>query len=154
MSVELLRRYSNLDTFQNAVHILAKSLVRSHDGSFQVPSPRPQTTPPQPFKLTQRLKSDVVEQIVTRYKAGEPSTAIATTFNISKGSVIRLLRNAGVTIRNQPLTSDQITEAAQLYASGQSLAEVGAHLGVDASTVHKALKKADVQLRDTHGRER
>ena len=41
---------------------------------------------------------------------------------------------------------------APLYASGQSLAEVGAHLGVDPSTV-KAFKKADVKMRDTHGSE-
>jgi hypothetical protein len=40
----------------------------------------------------------------------------------------------------------------RLYASGQSLVKIGAHLGVDASTVHKALKKAGVKLRDHHGR--
>jgi hypothetical protein len=45
-----------------------------------------------------------------------------------------------------------MAKAAELYASGQSLVDVGAHLGVDASTVHKAPKKAGEQMRDTHGR--
>jgi DNA-directed RNA polymerase specialized sigma24 family protein len=50
------------------------------------------------------------------------------------------------------MTPDTISKAAQLYATGLSLFEVGAHLGVDTTTVHKALKKAGVKMRDTHGR--
>jgi len=150
--VEILKRYSNLDTFQNSVHILAKSLVRSSDGTFHVPSPRPQTNPPEPFKLNQRLKPDTVAEIVARYVAGEPSTAVAAAYNISKGSVIRLLRNAGVPIRNQPLTDDQVSEAVQLYASGNSLAQIGTHLGVDHGAVWRQLRKWGVKMRDTHGR--
>jgi DNA invertase Pin-like site-specific DNA recombinase len=152
--VELLRRYAKLDTFQRSIHILKKYLVRSDNGTFHRPSPRLQTTPPQPFKLTQRLTPATVTKIIERYKAGEPSTTIATTFNISKGSVIKLLREAGVTIRNQPLTDDQITQAAQLYTSGQSLAQIAVHLGVDPTTVHRYLRKRGVKIRDTHGRER
>jgi hypothetical protein len=103
--VELLRRYSKHDTFQRSVFILSKSLVRSDNGTFLIPSPRPQTTPPDPFKLTQRLTPTTITKIIERYKAGEPSTAIANTFNISKGSVIRLLREAGTPIRKP--TTDQ-----------------------------------------------
>jgi hypothetical protein len=122
--VELLRRYSKLDTFQRSVLILTKSLVRSDNGAFHTPSPRHQAEPPEPFKLHQRLKPETVAEIVARYEAGEPSTALAIAFGISKGSVIRLLRDAGVTIRNQGLTNDQVTKAAQLYTSGQSLAQI------------------------------
>jgi DNA invertase Pin-like site-specific DNA recombinase len=152
--VELLRRYSKLDSFQRSVHILTNSLVRSRDASFRPPSSRSQAEAPEPFKLDQRLNPDTIINIIARYEAGEPSTAIATTFNISKGSVIRILREAGIPIRNQGLTNDQIAEAAQLYANGQSLAQIGAHLGVDHGTVWRALKKLGVQMRDTHGRER
>src|SRR3977135_1820980 len=88
---ELLRRYSKLDTFQRSVLILAKSLVRSDDGSFHVPSSRHQAKPPEPFKLSQRLRPDIIKHIVSRYEAGEPSTALAAAFGINKGSVIRLL---------------------------------------------------------------
>jgi hypothetical protein len=37
-------------------------------------------------------------------------------------------------------------------AEGNSLASIGAQMGVDASTLHKALKRVGVKLRDTHGR--
>jgi hypothetical protein len=154
LPVELARRYSKLDSFQRSIHVLTKSLLRSHDGTFRAPSPRPQTSPPEPFKLSQRLKSVVIEQIITRYEAREPSTALAASFGISKGSVIRLLRDAGVLIRNQPLTDNQITKAAHRYGSGQSLSAIAAHLGVDHGTVWRALKKRGVRMRDTHGRER
>ncbi|WP_240743553.1 helix-turn-helix domain-containing protein [Mycobacterium paragordonae] len=56
-------------------------------------------------------------------------------------------------IRKQPLTDEQVAKAAQLYASGQSLATIGTHLGVDHGTVWHALKKRGVRMRDTHGRE-
>jgi DNA invertase Pin-like site-specific DNA recombinase len=152
--VELLRRYSKHDTFQRSIHILTKSLVRSHDGTFHPPSKRPQPAPVEPFKLDQRLTPATITKIIERYEAGEPSTAIAITFNISKGSVIRLLRQANVPIRNQGLSDDQIAEAAQLYASGNSLAAIGAHLGVDHTTIHRYLLKRGIKMRDTHGGER
>jgi DNA-directed RNA polymerase specialized sigma24 family protein len=150
--MELLQRYSKLDSFQRSVAILTKSLVRSHDGSFHSPSRRHPAAPPKPFKLDQRLKPQAIAEIITRYEAGEPSTVIAKSFGLSKGSVIKLLRDAGVPIRNQGLTSEQVTEAARLYVSGQSLAQIAAHLGVDHGTVWRALKQHGVRMRDTHGR--
>jgi len=153
--VEILRRYSNLDTFQKNALISTKSLVRTSDGLPRVPSRRPQTIPEEPykpFKLTQRLKPDTVAEIIAHYEAGEPSTAIATTYGISKGSVIRLLRDAGVPIRKQGLTEEGVAEAARLYASGQSLAQIGMYLGVDHGTVWRQLRKHGVKMRDTHGR--
>jgi hypothetical protein len=154
IAVELLRRYSNLDTFQKSVLVLARSLVRSSDGTFHVPSPRPQISPPEPFKLRQRLQPDVIAEIIARYEAGDPSTALAAAFCISKGSVIRLLRDYGVKIRNQGLTEEQVAKAARLYISGQSLAQIGAHLSVDHGTVWRQLRKRGVKMRDTSGRER
>jgi hypothetical protein len=113
-----------------------------------------QNEPSQPFKLDQRLKPEIVAGIVARYEAGEPSTAIAASFGMSKGSVIRLLREAGVFIRNQGLSDDQIAEAAQHYASGLSLAKIGPKFGVGHGAVWRQLTKRGVKMRDTHGRER
>jgi hypothetical protein len=94
-----------------------------------------------------------VAEIVSRYEAGEPSTAIAASHELSKGSVIRLVREAGIPIRNQGLTNDQVAEAAPLYASGLSLAKIGVRLGVDHGTVWRQLRKRGVKMRDTHGKE-
>jgi DNA invertase Pin-like site-specific DNA recombinase len=116
--------------------------------------PRVEAIPPEPFKLAQRLKPDTVAEIIALYEAGEPSTALAASFNLSKGSVIKILREAGIQIRNQGLTQDQIAKAAQLYRSGYSLAQIAAHLGVDHGTVWRQLRKHGVKMRDTHGQER
>lgn len=41
-----------------------------------------------------------------------------------------------------------------MYRSGQSLAAIGVHLGVDHGTVWRQLRKHGVKMRDTHGQER
>jgi transposase-like protein len=137
------------------VHMLREPGALTPDGHFQAPSStRVEVDPPEPFKLTQRLKPDVIDQIIACYQAGEPSTAIATSFNISKGSVIRLVRNAAAAIRKQGLTQEQVEEAIKLYVDGKSLAWIGKHLRVDRGTVWRQLRKRGVKMRDSHRRER
>jgi DNA invertase Pin-like site-specific DNA recombinase len=151
-----MQRYSNLDSVSKIFQQLCAVGLISPDGR-PVDRPdrsRPPTEPDPPFKLDQRLKPEILAEIVARYEAGESSTAIATVFHLSKNSVIRLLREADVPIRRQGLTEEQIDEAAALYESGLSLAKIGAHLGVDHGTVWHQLKKLGVRMRDTHGRER
>lgn len=149
-----MQRYSNLDTPSKTLQILRTAGLISPDGRPVDRSDRSveKIEPPQPFKLDQRLKPAILAEIVARYEAGEPSTAIAASYGLSKGSVIRLLREAGVLIRNQGLTGGQIAEAAQLYASGLSLAKIGVKFGVDHGTVWRQLTKRGVKMRDTHGR--
>jgi hypothetical protein len=151
-----MQRYSNLDALSKTLQILRTAGLISPDGR---PVPRSdrsteQIEPAQPFKLDQRLKPEIVAEIVARYEAGEPSTAVAASYELSKGSVIRLLREAGITIRHQGLTDDQIAEAIQLYDSGLSLARIGARFDVDHGPVWRQLKKLGVRMRDTHGRYR
>lgn len=149
-----MQRYSNLDTVSKTLQVLRSAGLISPDGSPANRSGRSDDLPDldQPFKLDQRLKAETVVEIVARYEAGEPSTALAYKFRISKGSVIRLLREAGVQIRNQGLTREQIGQAAELYESGLSLSKIGTQFGVDPTTVHRQLRKCGVKLRDTHGR--
>jgi transposase-like protein len=156
LRVEVMQRYSNLDILSKTLQVLRTAGLISPDGK---PIPRSgrsieQVELPQPFKLDQRLKPAIVAEIVARYEAGESSTAIAASYGLSKGSVIRLLREAGITIRRQGLTDHQIAEAAQLYDSGLSLAKIGARFDVDHGTVWRQLRKCGVKMRDTHGRER
>ncbi|WP_207767366.1 helix-turn-helix domain-containing protein [Mycolicibacterium agri] len=65
------------------------------------------------------------------------------------------LERHGVPVRPQlKMTPTVVEQAKRLYADGHSLAAIGDDLGVDATTVLNALKKAGVNLRDTHGRPR
>lgn len=152
--VEVARRYSKLDQFQKTLRDLRRQGLITSDGSVVVPPSRSEPAPSAPFKLDQRLSPETIAEIIARYEAGESSPSLATTFSLSKGSIIRLLREADIPIRNQPLTEEQVNEAALMYESGQSLAKIAAHLGVDHTTVRRQLLKYGVRMRDSHGRNR
>ncbi len=73
---------------------------------------------------------------------------------VGKGTVLRLLREQGIQLRNQRMMPTEIEPAIQLYQAGHSLAVVGTKLGYDHGTIWRALKRAGVAMRDSHGRER
>lgn len=149
-----MQRYSNLDTLSKTFRILRTAGLITPDGK---PIPRSDRSPEpiaQPFKLSQRLAPSTINELIKHYKNGKSSYELAKVFDISKGSVIKLLRAAGIAIRNQGLTDGQIREAVELYASGRSLTKIGKHFGVEHGTIRRALKKRGVRMRDTHGRER
>lgn len=84
-----------------------------------------------------RLGQETIRQIAARYESGEPSTALMSAFGLSKGSVLKVLREAGVVMRNQGLSDEQIKEAEQLYTAAWSLARIGEKFGVDHTVVRR-----------------
>jgi transposase len=50
------------------------------------------------------------------------------------------------------LSAKDVARAADLYRDGLSLAAIGHRFGVNASTVGKALRRVDVQIRPRRGR--
>jgi hypothetical protein len=136
--VDLAGGYSKLDSFQKQVERLRNCLVMDGSGGFHSPSRRPQPPSAAPsFKLSQRLGQETIRQIVARYEAGEPSTALMQAFGLSKGSVLKVLREAGVAVRNQGLNAEQIDEAQRLYEAGWSLARIGEKLDVDHTVARR-----------------
>jgi hypothetical protein len=153
--VDVAGGYSKLDTFQKRVKKLRNCLVTDESGGFQPSSHRQQSpSAVPPFRLSQRLGQETIRQIVARYEAGEPSTALMQAFGLSKGSVLEVLRDARVAMRNQGLSDGQIEEAERLYETGWSLARIGGKFGVDHTVVRRQLMLRGVPMRDTHGRER
>lgn len=51
-------------------------------------------------------------------------------YEISKGGILRPLREEGVQIRSQPMSDDMIAQAAQLYRSGVGIPAIAEQLGV------------------------
>lgn len=147
-----MQRYSNLDAVSKIFQKLCSAGLISPDGKPICRSDRSPEPIAQPFKLSQRLNASVVNELIKQYESGKSSYELAKVYGINKGSVIRLLRDAGVSIRNQGLTTKKVAEATQLYESGLSLAKIGTHFGVDHGTIWRALKKQGVTMRDTHGR--
>lgn len=91
--------------------------------------------------MNRRLTPDDQAELIALYEAGASMLELAKKFECHRHTVMRLLRTAGVDIRPQKLTTpDLVAQAAALYARGHSLEEVGQLLGLEASTIGKALK--------------
>lgn len=120
-----------------------------------VDAPEPSKLPtPRVHAVQRRLSPDAIQQLVADYQAGTPSTQLIVTYKLGKGTVLRLLRNQGVQLRNQPMAPTQVEQAIQLYGQGLSLAAVGQRLGFDHTAIRNALARAGVPRRDSHGRPR
>ncbi len=102
-------------------------------------------------KLHQRLAPDVIAQLVAEYEAGTLSTQLMRDFGLSKGAVLKLLHEAGASMRRQSLSEQELAEARRLYESGLSLAAVSERIGRHHTTVHLALRRAGVKMRPAHG---
>jgi hypothetical protein len=105
-------------------------------------------------KVVQRLSEATIQQLVSDYRDGTPTTVLTSRYNLGKGTVLRLLRPNGAAIRHQPLSPDQVAEVIRLYREGWSLSKVAQHIGRHDSLIHLALKRARTPRRDSHGRER
>ena len=89
--------------------------------------------------------------VVARYAAGETSTALAAEHGVAKSTILGILRANSVVVRRQPMTSEQVAEAARLYESGLSLSQVAKQLQVNQETMRVAIMNAGVQLRPSTG---
>ncbi len=106
----------------------------------QLPDPvdTPEVTPPGIFSVARRLGAEGVARLIAAYEAGTPTTQLTRDFGIAKGSVLRLLEQNGVAMRQQPIPVELIPKAAELYNEGLSLTAVSDRLGVNRSTLFHA----------------
>ena len=74
------------------------------------PAPR---TMPHVHKLEQRMSAEVVTALVSDYKSGMTSTELRAKYELGKGSVQRLLREAKVRRRRHSLTNVEIVGLVQ-----------------------------------------
>ncbi len=86
-------------------------------------------------------------RLVEHYKSGATVYELAVEFGVHRTIISQRLKGAGVQMRLQPLTEQQVETALTLYATGLSLADVGRQLGVNASTVYQAFRQRYVEIR-------
>lgn len=89
--------------------------------------------------------------MIERYEAGETSTALAQAYGVAKSTILGILRANSVVVRRQPLTAEQVSEAARLYESGLSLSQVAERVKVNQETMRVAILDAGVMLRPPTG---
>jgi hypothetical protein len=88
--VEVMTRYSNHVKLMSWLVNLQRELDR------QAPVQRPATIAPRVHKLERRLAPEVFDQIIRDYQAGSSSNQLMRDYKLGKGTVLRILHEAGV----------------------------------------------------------
>jgi transposase-like protein len=106
-----------------------------------------------PIRQRQRRLSDVqVHQMTSRYQEGATVYELAKEFDICRSKVSDRMKKAGVTMRFQTPSIENVTKMIELYQNGLSLQKVAIQLKVSAHTVRKYVIQSGVAMRDSHGR--
>ena len=104
-----------------------------------------------PRLLRRRLDPSLVDEIVEKYQSGATTPSLCVDYTLSKGGLLKLLRDEGVELRCQPLSEEQVREATALYKSGKSIAAIAKHFDVSYNGVRQALVRAGIQRRPRGG---
>lgn len=105
-----------------------------------------------PRQVDARLSEEDRAAIAEAYRDGIPSTALCRQYQLGKSTVLQILAEAGVPMRRQPLSEEQIDVAARLYeTAGLSLSQVCAELGLKQSSLQLAFTKRGMVLRPPTG---
>jgi hypothetical protein len=92
--VELVRLYSN-------PHSEAMRLCRLHRDALSHYRSTAQPAARSPQRVSQRLGQEMLERIVAEYAAGTSTTRLAKSYGVGKGTLLRLIRESGISIRNR-----------------------------------------------------
>lgn len=143
--VETVRRYSKLPHLWRSSKRLAKLLDRNRDTEL---ASRPAVSPaPHVHKLAQRIDSETIAALKESYQAGASLTALQEQFSLGRGSVQRLLREAGVRRRRRSLTDTEVAVLVKQYETGMTIREIAVEQGLAKTTVQEALVRADIEKR-------
>jgi hypothetical protein len=102
---------------------------------------------PRVHNIRKRLSPDDIARLVADYEAGSSTAALMKHYGLGKGTVLRILNEAGVTRKQNTGTVEQINQAVELYTQGWSLVRIGEHLGFCQSTVWLWLQERNVGMR-------
>ena len=129
---------------------LGENLETTQSGCSEDPSEGPReeegrlSNPPQ-----RRLSPTDINDLVDAYRAGATISQLAVDFGVHRTTVASHLDRHGVPRHSEQTTwyDEILTHAAELDATGLSLADVADQFGVDAQTVANRLRRARVAIR-------
>lgn len=105
----------------------------------------------QPRRLDRRLSPETVAELVATYRSGASTNMLCQRYEISKGGILKVLRDHGVIMRQQSMTPDEIDQAVQLYTTDKlSIRTIASKLGKSKGSVWKALHERHVVMRPAH----
>jgi transposase len=106
---------------------------------------------PQTQRVDRRLSAETIAVLVQAYQDGASTPELRHRYDLSQGSVIKILHEHAVEMRGQGLADGEILAAAKLYRSGKTLAQLGERFGVSPNAVRRALVSAGVVMRARGG---
>ncbi|WOP17372.1 hypothetical protein [Raineyella sp. LH-20] len=109
------------------------------------PATRPARTPAS--RNIRDLRADELAAMIADYQGGATLSELATEHGYNRVGISDALKRAGVQLRKQGLSREQIDQAVSLHQSGMSLARIGARFDVNAATVRTRLLERRVSLR-------
>jgi hypothetical protein len=145
--VELMKRYSN-PVYQGR---RLRQIVEIAEKSAKTPV-REVPPPPQVQRVDRRLTPQTITELVQDYRDGVSTPELRQRYELSQGSVIKILHRHGVQMRGHGMTDDDLPAAAELYCRGATLAQLGKRFGVSPNAVRRALKSAGIVMRPRGGR--
>ena len=100
-----------------------------------------------------RLSPADIDDLISTYQAGTTISQLAADYGVHRTTVTSHLDRHGVPRHSeQTAWNDKIlSHAAELYATGRSLADVADQFGVDAQTVANRFRRAGVTVRPRRG---
>lgn len=137
--VDLLHRYANLPR---------PSTIDTYTTIRPVPIANPRI-----HNTRKRLGSEITPQLVADYEAGQSTPALMKRYKLGKGTVLKILNEAGVVRKQRHPSPEQVDEIVELYQQGWSLVRIGEYVDFDQSAVWHWLKERGVKRRKSWERD-
>jgi hypothetical protein len=96
-------------------------------------------------RLSRRLETEQLDEIIRRYQAGMSATALAREAGIAPSALLRLLRERNVVIRQHGVPEEVALAMGQEYEAGATKAELQEKFTFGA--VLRALHRSGVEMR-------
>ena len=100
-----------------------------------------------------RLNPEQVAELQGRYEAGESASELVLGFGVSRTTVLAHLNRLGITRppAQRKLGPQDVSRAADLYATGVSLDATARRFGVSVRTLRREFEKAGHSVRPRNG---
>lgn len=141
--VDVIGRYSKPRFPEKTLEELTRIFESTHRET-KTPGSKVQVLP---RDIRRRLGQAKIDDLVARYRSGVPTTQLMKDFDLSKTAVLKLLKEAGITMRRQPLTEEQVREAVMLYGSGLPISKTAECLNASYEATRLALIAFGVRMR-------
>jgi DNA-directed RNA polymerase specialized sigma24 family protein len=99
-------------------------------------------------RASQRLPAESVDRLVAEYRTGTTAAELGQRYGLAKGTVLRLVRQAGVAVRHPRFSADEAARLVALYEAGLPQTEIAKRLERSPTAVWHRLRRLGLIHRD------